>query len=344
MKFLESKFQLHYKSVKDSFIARVKNYLERDGYFDWKPLRYFLYEYEDYLYVSSKRLDQIPATCRPATKGYYSIEHIYPQKPQDWYWENQFRDYSTTEREMCIKALGNMLLLANDINASLQNHSYKRKCKPLNKERTGYINGSFSERKVANENNDWNPLNIYRRTIELLDFFGRRWNINFDKKEKIVLSGMDFMETKREVSKELFSSINLFEEMSNQFEEAGYIVNIENRYIQFIQKEWIFDDRIHTSIHFELKLNKESFENLLGEKIPIQLVFHTESACPVKLKNQLKQLRRKIGKQEIENDFTTKEKCIESVQSINSHVANVLEEYSHEISEIVKKYKQENLS
>ena len=184
VKFLESKFQLHYKSVKDSFIARVKNYLERDGYFDWKPLRYFLYEYEDYLYVSSKRLDQIPATWRPATKGYYSIEHIYPQKPQDWYWENQFRDYSTTEKEMCIKALGNMLLLANDINASLQNHSYKRKCKPLNKERTGYINGSFSERKVANENNDWNPLNIYRRTIELLDFFGRRWNINFDKKEK----------------------------------------------------------------------------------------------------------------------------------------------------------------
>ena len=152
------------------------------------------------------------------------------------------------------------------------------------------------------------------------------------------------METKREVSKELFSSINLFEEMSNQFEEAGYIVNIENRYIQFMQKEWVFDDKFHTSIHFELKLNNGSFENLLGKKTPIQLVFHTESACPVELKNQLKQLRRKIGKQEIANDFTTEEKCIESVQSINSHVVNVLEEYSHEISEIVRTYKLNHIN
>ncbi len=86
-----------------------------------------------------------------------------------------------------------MLLLSKDINSALQNHSYPRKCQPLNKERTGYIDGSFSEREVAKTYKDWNPDSIYKRTMVLIKFFKTRWGVSFNTAQKEVLSGMSLM-------------------------------------------------------------------------------------------------------------------------------------------------------
>ena len=160
--FYNEKFYENIESCKKTFIERIKVYFNRNGYFQWKSIRYFLYEYEDYLYTKSQRKDWRPNDWRPAVKGYYSIEHIYPQTPTDEYWIEKFKGFSEERKRKYLGALGNLLLLSKDVNAQLQNVSYDKKCNPKNNERVGYGKGSYAEREVASNYAEWNPKTFIR--------------------------------------------------------------------------------------------------------------------------------------------------------------------------------------
>lgn len=90
------------------------------GFYDWKSIKYFLYEYELHL-AQRNNLDKVSWKMFTKTeKDKVSIEHILPQTPTKYYWRNQFRQFDDEEIELLSCALGNLLPLSQSINSSLQ--------------------------------------------------------------------------------------------------------------------------------------------------------------------------------------------------------------------------------
>lgn len=159
------------------------------GYYYWGGLRYFLFEYEYSLWNNSAYRRTAPNwfDSEGLEKGHISIEHILPQTPDNAYWNDKFQNIADDKRKYYQGTLGNLLLLNQSINSSLQNDSFPDKKKVKydgqgNIVRQGYSNGSYSENEVAN-NIDWTPDTIKDRGLKLLSFMESRWNIKFKSDE-----------------------------------------------------------------------------------------------------------------------------------------------------------------
>jgi Protein of unknown function (DUF1524). len=109
----------------------IKSKYESDGsgFYGWGTLRYFLFEYECFLDDQSKSRKSIVSwenfTKPPKTK--ISIEHILPQTPTNTYWTKRFGDLSEKQLVYYQGSLGNLILLDQSINSSLQNDSFPDK-------------------------------------------------------------------------------------------------------------------------------------------------------------------------------------------------------------------------
>jgi len=117
-------------------------------------------------------------------KDKISIEHIYPQTPDKKCWKESFREYKKQERHYFQGTLGNLLPLSQSINSSLQNDCFVNKKNPKyndrkDKIRQGYSDGSHSEIEVSNYP-DWNADTILERSIKLLEFMEKRWDLKFE--------------------------------------------------------------------------------------------------------------------------------------------------------------------
>lgn len=198
--WLEPESAFDYQPFKTYIQRRYKN---GHGFYDWNGLRYILYEYEiekvhqfgnqkiDWQYFVRSEKDKV------------SIEHIYPQTPNNDYWIERFNDFSEEEKLILTGTLGNLLPLSSMINSSLQNDSFPdKKTAKLNaqgqKVRRGYSEGSHSEIEVS-KYEEWNAANILERGLKLLSFMERRWNIKFpDEESKVDLLFLDFLEKNNE--------------------------------------------------------------------------------------------------------------------------------------------------
>lgn len=191
----------------DSFIGRIKKMFDSGGgFYSWWGLRYFLYEYEAKL-TGEKGLqrDGNLSSWRlfiTSEREKVSIEHILPQTPTEWYWQNQFRNYSPNEVKILSGSLGNLLPLSQSINSSLQNDSFEKKKDPKGGKRRGYINGSHSEIEVA-QNQDWSAQCIYDRGMKLLHFMEERWRIIIPTDQKERLLNIGFIHDGRDEEPEL---------------------------------------------------------------------------------------------------------------------------------------------
>ncbi|GEP52285.1 hypothetical protein FNO01nite_29570 [Flavobacterium noncentrifugens] len=168
------------------------------GFYSWNGLRYFLYEYEmDKVRQRGNQKIDWSLFVR-GEKDKVSIEHIYPQTPDNKYWKENFKNFKK-QQKFLQGTLGNLLPLSQSINSSLQNDSFpNKKAAKFNekseKVRLGYSDGSHSEIEVAQYEN-WNPENIYERGFFLLNFMERRWNLKFeDNTAKADLLFLKFME------------------------------------------------------------------------------------------------------------------------------------------------------
>lgn len=99
-------------------------------------------------------------------------------------------------------SLGNLLLLAQSINSSLQNDSFDEKKNPAGYERRGYSSGSNSEIEVAKEN-AWDAQRIYNRCLHLLAFMEKRWCFEMTKEQKEALTLVSFIHDGRSIPEEL---------------------------------------------------------------------------------------------------------------------------------------------
>ena len=190
-------------SAMGAFIARTNRRFDSgEGFYSWRDLRYFLYEYE---FEQSVKNNIEKVDWRAFTrveKDKVTIEHILPQTPSNWYWRNTYRAFTDDEIKTLSASLGNLLPLSQSINSSLQNDSFPDKKNPPNANRRGYINGSHSEIEVAQES-DWTAHNILSRGLSLLKFMESRWDITFTDKQKSELLHIDFVNEEREEPPEI---------------------------------------------------------------------------------------------------------------------------------------------
>ncbi len=163
------KFHLHIKELYEKE--------EREGYYSWNGLRYFLYEYELRLQEIAKGNQKVLWTD---FKKEDSIEHIYPRTAKDKSWRKPFTGYNKRKKEMLLHSLGNLVLLARSKNSQLQNKPFEFKKRHTNRngKTVGFFNGSYSEIDVA-KNENWTPDEIFNRGKELIAFLGERWDIDF---------------------------------------------------------------------------------------------------------------------------------------------------------------------
>lgn len=167
-----------------------------NGYYSWSPLRYFMYEYEQWLRTQAKtnrdRLDWVEFSKEDYEIDHKTIEHIYPQKPKPPTWRTAFERYSVKERNILRNSLGNLLPLSRAKNAALGNRAFLEK-KGSAENKSGYCYGCYSEIEVSREI-EWGPLQILRRGIRLLDFMEHRWRLALgDELRKTELLGLKFV-------------------------------------------------------------------------------------------------------------------------------------------------------
>lgn len=190
IKFLEDELNGVKANFNQYFKGKITKLIsDGGGFFKWNELRYFLFEYEQYLSSTNKSptsiVEESYFKSKDKNDDLLSIEHILPQTIIEdcGYWINQCRGYSEKEINVLTNSLGNLLPLSQSINSSMQNAPFREKKKSDGRQNRGYENGSLSEREVA-KNDDWGPQNILNRGIDLLTFFETRWNVKFyDRKE-----------------------------------------------------------------------------------------------------------------------------------------------------------------
>lgn len=162
----------------EKFLVHIqeKYELDRDGFYHWDGVRYFLFEHEQWLREKGRQATSKLSwdVLKSNKKDHVTLEHIFPQTPNDDYWKERFGHLDKPEQRYLTHSLGNLLPLSRSKNSSLQNDSFPQKVN--NGDGVGYYNGSVSENEVA-QYSDWTPTEILHRGMDLLRFMEQRWSI-----------------------------------------------------------------------------------------------------------------------------------------------------------------------
>ena len=175
----------------------IQNWIKNgNGYYGWRVVNYFLFEYEVYLKNQSKtnrsKIDWAEFSKEDFQSDFVSIEHIYPQKAKSTYWTERFGRFNSTQKRLLRNSLGNLLALSSPKNASLGNKPFPEK-KGREKDSVGYRYGSYSENEVA-EYENWGAEDIVERGVKMLSFMEFRWGFQIgDRDQKIKALGLSFM-------------------------------------------------------------------------------------------------------------------------------------------------------
>ena len=158
----------------------------RDGYYSWNGLSYFLFEYE--LNLKNQSRNSTPKInwkdYSESKVDYRSIEHVLPQTPSEECWQKEIVGLSEFETKKLTNSLGNLVPLSSAKNSKLQNHCFEIKKNGKDGTFTGYKNGSYSEQQI-NEKINWGIDEIRERGLELLNFMANHWDIQELKDKEI---------------------------------------------------------------------------------------------------------------------------------------------------------------
>jgi len=186
-----------------TFVGNIKELFRKgEGYYGWSSLRHLLFEYEFSLTAKNDLKKYDPSMFTQSGK-LISIEHILPQNWVKTEWEKDFKKYKDHSAQMTalVGALGNLLLISQSINASLQNDIFADKVNPPEgKELRGYSDGSHSELEIVkiaregnNDNLKWTAKEIKLRSEKLLDFMIDHWKLTVDDEQRQQLIHLDFV-------------------------------------------------------------------------------------------------------------------------------------------------------
>ncbi|WP_431028635.1 DUF262 domain-containing protein [Lysinibacillus sp. LZ02] len=175
----------------DKFVDFISDqYKKGSGFYSWNGLKYFLYEYE--LHLKAVAQGEAKVSWDSIVKK-DSIEHILPQESGEKCWADTLQGYSDKQKFNILHSLGNLVVISQSKNSSLQNKCFedKKKRRGTDGSYFGFINGSYSEIAVS-QYTSWTPQTILERGIILLEFMEERWDIIIEDKEKLL--HLDFIE------------------------------------------------------------------------------------------------------------------------------------------------------
>ncbi|ESS72821.1 hypothetical protein MGMO_45c00530 [Methyloglobulus morosus KoM1] len=173
----------------DSFIIAIQNMYTYErgnkGFHRWVYLKYFLFEYENYLKLKYLEInDNVKLDDYDST----TIEHIIPQE-----WSLNWRgivdpliiqadqNYKDQLSKVLLNTLGNLTILKDGKNSSLGNKSWQ-----IKKER--FSVGSYNEIDIS-KNLNWSKNEIFCRGTEMLNFLIKKVDclkLSDDQKDKIL--------------------------------------------------------------------------------------------------------------------------------------------------------------
>ena len=136
------------------FMDKVQE--KKKGFYGWKAIKYFLYEYELYLTEQGggqKKQDYVIDD---------TLEHIFPQNPGEG-WEH-------FDAPDLLHDLGNLLFLSKKHNSEIGNRSF------ADKQAGVYHHASYSSIKVSRYS-DWTPESVEHRRKDMLNFLVEWWNL-----------------------------------------------------------------------------------------------------------------------------------------------------------------------
>lgn len=177
----------------EKIIRNIIAYYGKNGFYEEEFLRYFLCEYELHLQKISKT--QISKLDRDVyfSKGYNSVEHIYPQRAKHTYWQERFNGFTQKQKATLRNSLGNFVAVSEIKNGRLANLPFPEKRDGKNN-RVAYRYGTYAEIELT-EYADWGAEEILKRGLKLVVFMQDRWNIKIgDKKDdRISFLGLSFL-------------------------------------------------------------------------------------------------------------------------------------------------------
>lgn len=196
--------------------TKVETYFreKRGGYFEWKGLRYFLFEYEEYLMSEQNKRNKPKFSWEDFTKSLAdstTIEHILPQTPESKSeWEqilNQTVGIKGKQEKtrnanihQLTNSLGNLVPLSKPLNSELGR-------KPFEKKVERYKTGSYSQIEIS-QSKKWDKKAIETRSKRLLDFMFERWGINEIIEYWENNDEKEWAKRQREIQKELIFPIS----------------------------------------------------------------------------------------------------------------------------------------
>jgi len=147
-----------------------------NNWYHWGALKYFLYEYEEFLSGG----DPLTVTWSYFTEKALenSIEHILPQTSEDDenYWPQRF---TPDQIKIFTHDLGNLCLTYN--NSSYRNFGFDRKKGTPGQEKPCYANSSLNQERVLTEYEDWTPENIQNRRQLINNWAMERWDVDLSE-------------------------------------------------------------------------------------------------------------------------------------------------------------------
>ena len=147
--------------------------------YDWRGLRYFLYEYEISIAQSDGSSpivtwDELRKRDRQDT-----VEHVLPQSIDDRpYWIERF-DQS---HRRYVHDLGNLTLTKH--NSSYGNKPFHAKKGSVDARRHCYAKSPFYAERELTRWDDWTPSTIEERRTTLLEWARTRWNVDLSEFEE----------------------------------------------------------------------------------------------------------------------------------------------------------------
>jgi hypothetical protein len=167
------------------------------GYYAWRCIRYFLFEYEQELKRKARaKRDKLiweEFAGEHYEEDYATIEHVYPQRPKSDEWKKQFSQFDQKQKTALRNSLGNLVALSRPKNSALGNRSFADKKKGTD-ETSGYVAGSYSGIEVS-QFEEWTAKEILDRGLKMWAFMEKRWQFKLkDRKEQIRALGLAFLE------------------------------------------------------------------------------------------------------------------------------------------------------
>lgn len=180
------------ESISQNFKSLYTFRIDNAGFYRWKGLKYFLYEYEESLRENKYWAEDYTEL---------EIEHIIPRKFSQNGWNGVVGNVGKISQNVIVNALGNLMLIDASKNSSIGNACWQEKKKKYKE------NPTKCEGFVARKN-QWDRACIGERNEMMYKFFCKKIKWIFKGSREVLKDCVEYFYSHEDDRNELFDEIN----------------------------------------------------------------------------------------------------------------------------------------